>query len=94
MSYYFIGNPDPEDPCRWAFNTSVNSTQALVEALQKAGFHVVIIQNSESISPYLGELDISKPGATREEVEKICKAVDVAPPKSTRPRFGDRNARF
>ena len=84
MSYYFISNPDPEDPHRWVYNTSVNSTRAILKALDKGGFHVVMLKNSESISPYLDELDISKPGATREQVEQICASADPAP-KASRP---------
>lgn len=84
MSYYFIGKPDPENPHRWTYNTSVSSTKVLREALRKAGFHVVLLKTSESVSPYLDELDISKPRATREQVEEICAAADPAP-KTARP---------
>ncbi len=79
MSFYYLGQPDPEDPHRWAFNIGVNSTRAILDALHQAGFRVSLVRNSESISPYLDELDISKPGATREEVEQVCAAADPAP---------------
>ncbi|OHE89648.1 MAG: hypothetical protein A3G75_10300 [Verrucomicrobia bacterium RIFCSPLOWO2_12_FULL_64_8] len=81
MSYYFIGHPEPENLHRWTFNTSVRSTQAILKALHRAGFRAVVVANSESVSPYLDEIDIAKAGATREDVERICAAADkVRPP--------------
>ncbi len=93
MSFYYIGNPDPENPYRWAYNTSVASTPAILRALRKSGYHVELVQSTESVTPYLAEIDITKRGATREEVEEICLSVDPAPktvavkPPATRRMF-------
>jgi hypothetical protein len=93
MSYYFIGTLDPRNPSRWTFQTSVKSTGVILNALRDAGFSVSVVQSSESVSPFLDELDISKPGATREEVEAICESVDplriVAAPPSDKEMPGD-----
>ncbi len=93
MSFYFIGQPDPEDPHRWTYNTGVHSTMAIVEALKQAGFTALTLKNSESIAPYLDELDISKAGATREDVERICAAADPEL-KPSRPPPGTPARRF
>jgi hypothetical protein len=92
MSFYFIGHPDPENPHRWTYNTGVHSTMRILEALREHGFHAVALKNSESIAPYLDEIDVSKPGATREEVEQVCAAADSGsahpePPKPRSRRF-------
>jgi hypothetical protein len=84
MSFYFIGNPDAGNSHRWTYNTSVTSTKAILKALRKAGFDVVQLKSTESVSPYLDELDISKPRGTREQLEQICAAADPAP-KGGRP---------
>jgi hypothetical protein len=76
MSYYFIGTLDPRNQSRWTFQTSVKSTSSILNALREAGFNVSVTQGSESVSPFLDELDISKPGATRQEVEAICESID------------------
>lgn len=94
MSFYFIGNPDPENPHRWTYNTSVTSTKAILQALHRAGFHVVLLKNSESVSPYLDELDISKPRAMRKDVERICAAADSAPKGSRPPLTKENPKRF
>jgi len=94
MSYYFIGNPEPENPHRWTYNTSVTSTKAIVAALRKAGFHVVQLKSSESVSPYLDELDVSKPRATREQLEEICAAADPTPRSSRSPVAKEPPKRF
>ena len=94
MSFYYIGNPDPEDPYRWTYNTSVTSTKAILQALRRAGFHVVLLKNSESVSPYLDELDLSKPRATREEVERICASADPAPKGTRLPSAKRKPKRF
>ena len=80
MSYYFIGHPEPENRHRWTYNTGVHSTEAILAALHQAGFHAVLVANSESVSPYLDEIDVTKPGATREDVDRICAAADLARP--------------
>jgi hypothetical protein len=90
MSYYYIGSLDPRNPSRWTFQTSVKSTGAILSALREAGFSVSVVQNSESVSPFLDELDISKPGATRGDVEAICESIDPtrpigAPPSQQEP---------
>jgi hypothetical protein len=93
MSYYYIGTLDPRNPGRWTFQTSVKSTGAIISALRNAGFSVSVVQGSESVSPFLDELNISKPGATREEVEVICESIDptrtIAAPPSDRGMGGD-----
>ena len=94
MSFYFIGNPNPDNPHRWTYNTSVASTKAILQALHRAGFHVVLLKNSESVSPYLDELDISKPRATREEVERICAAADPSPRGGRPPSAKGNPKRF
>ena len=94
MSYYFIGNPEPENPHRWTYNTSVTSTKAIVAALRRAGFLVVQLKSSESVSPYLDELDISKPRATREQLEEICAAADPTPRPSRSPVAKEPPKRF
>jgi hypothetical protein len=94
MSFYFIGNPEPENPHRWTYNTSVTSTKPIVAALRRAGFHVVQLKSSESVSPYLDELDISKPRGTREELEKICAAADPNPKSSRSPVAKEPPRRF
>lgn len=86
MSYYYIGTLDPRNPSRWTYQTSVKSTGAILDALRAAGFSVSVVQGSESVSPFLDELAISKPGGTRDEVEAICESIDptrtIAPPPS------------
>ena len=94
MSFYYIGNPAPENPHRWTYNTSVTSTKAIVAALRKAGFHVVQLKSSESVSPYLDELDITRPRATREEVEQVCAAADPTPKGSRSPAAKEQPKRF
>jgi hypothetical protein len=93
MSYYFIGALDPRNPSRWTFQTSVKSTGAILNALRDAGFSVSVVQGSGSVSSFLDELDISKPGATREDVEAICESIDptrtIAAPPSDRGLPGD-----
>ena len=76
MSYYYIGTLDPRNPSRWNYQVSVKSTGAIISALRNAGFSVSVVQGSESVSPFLDELNISKPGATREDVEAICESID------------------
>jgi hypothetical protein len=93
MSFYFIGSPDPENPHRWTYNTSVKSTSAILKALRRAGFRAEIVQTTESITPYLNELDIAKRGATREQVEAICAAADPGP-KAARPPPARKTPRF
>lgn len=84
MSYYYIGTVDPRNPNRWTYQTSVKSTGAILTALRAAGFSVSVVQGSESVSPFLDELAISKRGGTREEVEAICESIDptrtIVPP--------------
>ena len=92
MSFYFIGNPDPKNAHRWIYSTSVNATTAIFDALHRAGFQVVLLKTTESVSPYLEELDISKRGAKREDVEAICARADPGPapqgpPKGPQGRF-------
>jgi hypothetical protein len=93
MSFYYIGNPDPENPYRWAYNTGVASTAAIIKALRQAGYRVRTVQSTESVTPYLTELEISKRGGTREQIEEICAAVDPAP-KATPPSLAGDNPRF
>jgi hypothetical protein len=97
MSYYYIGTLDPRNPSRWNYQVSVKSTGAILSALREAGFSVFVVQGSESVSPFLDELAISKPGATREEVEAICESVDPTrtiaaspPPRETPGNFSRR----
>ena len=94
MSFYYIGNPDPEDPHRWTYNTSVHSTIVILDALRRAGFNAQVLKNSESIAPYLDEIDVSKPGATREEVEQVCASVDSNPKSAKPPPSGPHARRF
>jgi hypothetical protein len=83
MSYYFIGPSDPRNPGRWTYQTSVKSTSVIIRALRDAGFQVTVRSGSESISPFLDELEISKPDGSRDELEEVCESVDptrTAPP--------------
>jgi hypothetical protein len=93
MSYYYIGTLDPRNPGRWTYQTSVKSTEAILNALRAAGFSVSVVQGSESVSPFLDELAISKPGATREDVDAICESIDptrtIAAPPLNRDLGGD-----
>ncbi len=93
MSFYYIGNPDPENPYRWAYNTSVGSTSAIIQALRQAGCYVQTVESTESITPYLTELDISRRGATREQIEEICTTADPNP-KAASPSPARDNPRF
>ncbi len=85
MSFYYIGKPDPENPYRWAYNTSVAATAAILKALRHAGCHVELVQTTETVTPYLAELDVSKRGATRGQIDEICAAADPAPRPTPRP---------
>jgi hypothetical protein len=85
MSFYFIGNPDPKNPYRWIYSTSTGATPAIFNALHRAGFHVALMKSTESVAPYLEELDISKRGAKREDVEAICALADPGMAKPATP---------
>jgi hypothetical protein len=94
MSFYFIGNPDPENPYRWIYSTSTSSTPAIFNALHRAGFQVTLMKSTESVAPYLEELDISKRGAKREDLEAICAMADPGAVKPEVPKKpGGRLAR-
>ncbi len=93
MSFYYIGKPDPENPYRWAYNTSVAATAAILKALRKAGCHVELVQTTETVTPYLAEIDVFKRGATREQIDEICTAADPAPRPTPRPS-AEGNARY
>lgn len=78
MPYYFISGPNAENPDRWIYSTDVNSTDAILQALRRAGFKTDHLQTTASITPYLSELAITKRGATREAIERVIEAADPA----------------
>jgi len=89
MSFYYIGNPDPDNPYRWAYNISVASTAAILKALGRAGCLVQAVESTESITPYLTEINVSKRGATREQIDEICAGADPAPKSENPPPAPD-----
>ncbi len=76
MSYYFISKPDPQNPHRWIYNIGVQTADAVTQALREAGYDVQTVHTTESVTPYLNEVDIYKAGGSREEVERIMAAAD------------------
>ena len=79
MSFYFISQPDSQNPNRWLYNIGTASSTAILQALRDAGFNAQPVQSTLSVMPFLVEVDISKIGATREDLEKTMQAADPKP---------------